>query len=135
MSAPSLAVGSDRFSIIERTDGSRQWAFEEQPLFRYEGDLQPGDAHGRDVNGKFKLALLTKNFTPTGVNVESRIGYGDIFTLNGQTLYFGSAFEKYWGGRNLRGSFEIAYFKGKRLGGSACVSENCLLTWEPFSPK
>ena len=47
--APSLAVGSDRFSIIERKDGSRQWAFDEQPLFRYKGDLQPGDAHGRDT--------------------------------------------------------------------------------------
>ena len=132
VAAPSLAVGSDRFSIIERMDGSRQWAFKGQPLYRYEGDLQPGDAHGRDTNDEFKLALLTKNFTPTGVNVESRIGYGDIFTLNGKTLYFGSAFEKYWGGRNLRGSFEIAYFKGKRLGGSACVSDNCLLTWKPF---
>ena len=47
-------------------------------------------------------------------------------------LYFGSAFEKYWGGRNLRGSFEITYFKGKRLGGNACVSDNCLLSWRPF---
>ena len=50
----------------------------------------PGDAHGRDEMMS-SLALLTKNFTPMGANVESRIGYGDIFTLNGQTLYFGSA--------------------------------------------
>ena len=131
--APALARGSGRFSIIERTDGSRQWAYEEEPLFRYQDDLQPGDVHGRNINDQFKLVLWTKNFTPTGVDVEARIGYGDIFTLDGHTLYFGSAFEKYWGGRNLRGSFEIAYFKGKRLGGNACVSDKCLSLWKPFT--
>ena len=25
---------------------------------------------------------------------------------------------------------KLPYFKGKRLGGSACVSDNCLLTWK-----
>ena len=38
VAAPSLAAGSDRFSIIERKDGPAM-GFNEQPLFRYEGDL------------------------------------------------------------------------------------------------
>ncbi|NKB32740.1 MAG: hypothetical protein GKR91_06545 [Pseudomonadales bacterium] len=80
-----------------------------------------------------QLALVKENFNPEGVIVSAQPGYGDIFTLNGKTLYFGSAFEKYWGGRNLRGSFEIAYFKGKRLGGDACINEDCLTTWQPFA--
>ena len=132
VAAPALAIGSDEFSIFERIDGSLQWAYRGQPLFRYKGDLLPGDSHGRDAHSQLHLMLLKQNFAPAGVKVKAQPGYGDILTLHDQTLYFGSAFEKYWGGRNLRGSFEIAYFKGKRLGGDACVSDKCLSTWEPF---
>jgi len=131
--APALAIGFGEFSVVDRIDGSRQWAFREKPLFRYKGDLLPGDVYGRDAHDLFQLALLKQNFTPKGVQVAAQPGYGDIFTLDDQTLYFGSAFEKYWGGRNLRGSFEIAYFKGKRLGGDACVSGECLAIWKPFA--
>ena len=82
------------------------------PLFKFKNDLLPGDVHGRDVHPHMQLALLKENFHPQGVNVISQRGYGDMLILNGRTLYFGSAFEKYWGGRSLRGSFDIAYFKG-----------------------
>jgi predicted lipoprotein with Yx(FWY)xxD motif len=133
ISAPALAFGLGDFSIIERADGSRQWAFQEAPLFRYKEDLLPGDVHGSNVHPSMQLALLQKNFRPNSVAVISQPGYGDVFTLNGRTLYFGSAFEKYWGGRNLRGSFEIAYHKGKRLGDKACVSDTCLENWRPFT--
>ena len=133
VTAPALANGLDEFSIFERVDGTRQWAYRDQPLFRYKGDLLPGDAHGRDIHDQLHLVLIKENFTPAGVGVAVQAGYGDIFTLHDQTLYFGSAFEKYWGGRNLRGSFEIAYSKGKRLGGDACISDKCLSVWEPFA--
>lgn len=131
--APAIAKGVGEFSIIGRIDGTQQWAFRDQGIFRYKGDLLPGDVHGRNNLDQFQVALLKFNFIPPGVEVVAQPGYGDIFTLNGKTLYFGSAFEKYWGGRNLRGSFEIAYFKGKRLGGDACVSGGCLRRWQPFA--
>ena len=59
-------------------------------------------------------------------------GYGDALSVGGMTLYTGSAFEKYWGGRNLRDSFKNTYGRGKRLGGDACVDAECLETWRPF---
>ena len=133
VAAPALATGWGDFSIFESIDGSRQWAFRDQPLYSYKNDLLPGDAHGIDKHDQLQLVLLKENFTPAGVKVAAQTGYGDIFTLHDQTLYFGSAFEKYWGGRNLRGSFEIAYAKGKRLGGDACLSDKCLSIWKPFS--
>ena len=132
VAAAALAVGFGEFSIVDRIDGTRQWAYRDQPLFRFKGDLQEGDAHGRNVYEQFQLAVVKENFRPIGVEVATQTGYGDIYTLDGKTLYFGSAFEKYWGGRNLRGSFEIAYFKGKRLGGDACVIDECLQTWQQF---
>jgi predicted lipoprotein with Yx(FWY)xxD motif len=133
IAAPALAIGFDNFSILDRIDGTRQWAFRGNALFRYSGDLLPGDAHGREAHPNSQLTLLQKNFRPEGVNVIPQPNYGDMFALNGRTLYFGSAFEKYWGGRNLRGSFDIAYFKGKRLGGNACVNGECLKFWLPFN--
>jgi predicted lipoprotein with Yx(FWY)xxD motif len=132
IAAPALAGGFGDFAVIDRVDGTRQWAFQGKPLFRFDGDLLPGDVNGRSAHPQLQLALLKENYRPDGVAVMSLPGYGDIFTLQGRTLYFGSAFEKYWGGRNLRGSFEIAYHKGKRLGGNACVSGECLLSWRPF---
>jgi predicted lipoprotein with Yx(FWY)xxD motif len=134
VAAPALAIDVGEFAIVERTDGTRQWSFRGKPLFRYLDDLLPGDVHGRDAHEHLQLALLKENFRPEGVAVEAASAYGDILTLNGMTLYTGSAFEKYWGGRNLRGSFQVTYFKGKRLGGNACVSNECLQSWRPFVP-
>ena len=133
IAAPALAIGFDNFSVLDRIDGTRQWAFRGNALFRYSGDLLPGDAHGREAHPHLQLTLLQKNFRPEGVTIIPQPSYGDMFTLNGKTLYLGSAFEKYWGGRNLRGSFDIAYFKGKRLGGNACVSGTCLESWLPYT--
>ena len=132
VAAPALARSVDDFSVVNRVDGTRQWAFRDRPLFKFKGDLLPGDAHGRGEHPYMRLSGVSEVFRPKGVDVASLTTYGDILTLNGKTLYFGSAFEKYWGGRNLRGSFDIAYQKGKRLGGHACVSQACLESWSPF---
>ena len=132
LAAAALAQDEGDFSIVARADGTRQWAWMGRPLYRYDGDLLPGDAHGRAVDRRFRVAELQTNFSPPGVAVATLPGYGDLLTLDGMTLYAGSAFEKYWGGRNLRGSFRVAYIKGKRLGGNACVDDDCLRNWRPF---
>ncbi len=130
--AAALALDVGDFSIVTRRDGSRQWVWRGRPLYRYRGDLLPGDAHGRAADERWSMAVLTENFRPPRVAVTALEGYGDALSLDGMTLYSGSAFEKYWGGRNLRGSFKNAYDRGKRLGGDACAAAECLKTWRPF---
>ena len=130
--APALALDVGDFSVVSRADGSRQWAYRGRPLYRYRGDLLPGDAHGRAADARWGLAVLTENFRPPGVAVTTLEGYGDALSLAGMTLYSGSAFQKYWGGRNLRDSFKNAWLRGKRLGGDACADEACLKLWRPF---
>ena len=132
VAAPALALDVGQFSVVTREDGSRQWAYRGRPLYRYRGDLLPGDVHGRAVDERWSMAVLTENFHPPRVAVTALDGYGDTLSLDGMTLYTGSAFEKYWGGRNLRASFKNAYDRGKRLGGDACVDAQCLGTWRPF---
>ena len=130
--APALALDMGQFSVVFRKDGSRQWAYRDRPLYRYRGDLLPGDAHGRAVDERWTMAVLTENYRPPRVAVTALEGYGDALSLDGMTLYTGSAFEKYWGGRNLRDSFKNAYDRGKQLGGDACADAECLKLWRPF---
>ena len=130
--APALALDLGQFSVVTRTDGFRQWAWRGRPLYRYRGDLLPGDVRGRAVNEGWTMAVLTEDFRPPRVAVTALEGYGDVLSLDGMTLYTGSAFEKYWGGRNLRDSFKNAYDRGKRLGGDACADAECLSMWRPF---
>ena len=130
--APALALAVGDFSVVSRMDGSRQWAFRERPLYRYRGDLLPGDAHGRAAGEGWSLAVVTENFRPPQAAVTALEGYGDTLSEGGMTLYTGSAFEKYWGGRNLRDSFKNLYARGRRLGGDACGDSECLQMWRPF---
>jgi predicted lipoprotein with Yx(FWY)xxD motif len=132
VAAPELAGDIGDFSVEVRPDGLRQWAYAGRRLYRFEGDALPGDAHGRDVGVGWEVAALSENFRPAHVTVTALPGYGDALSVHGLTLYMGSAFEKYWGGRNLRDSFTVAYFRGKRLGGDACSDDGCLATWHPF---
>ncbi len=132
VAAPALALDVGNFSVASRADGSRQWAYRGRPLYRYRGDLLPGDAHGRAADPRWRMAVLTESFRPPRVAVTALEGYGDALSLDGMTLYSGSAFQKYWGGRNLRDSFKNAWHRGKRLGGNACADDECLKLWRPF---
>ena len=132
--APALADGVGDFSIVARSDGTKQWAYKKNPLYRFKGDKLPGDAHGVGVDKRWSVALLTENFRPPQVTIASREGYGDTLALDGMTLYTGTAYEARWGGRNLRDNFRNAYHKGKKLGGGTCATAQCLKTWQPFRP-
>ena len=132
--APALADDVGDFSIVTRTDGTRQWAFKKKPLYRYKNDKMPGDVKGLGVDKKWSVAVLTANFRPPQVTVAYREGYGDTLALNGMTLYTGIGYEARWGGRNLRDNYRNAYYRGKKLGGGSCVTQECLTEWKPFRP-
>ncbi len=57
---PLLATDSDkangRFSIIERDDKSKQWAYHNMPLYRFAADSLADDALGENVNTKWYVA-------------------------------------------------------------------------------
>lgn len=133
VTAPAIAAGSGAFSVVTRADGAPQWAYHGRPLYTYRGDKLPGDAHGTGVDKRWTAAMVTEDFRPAQVAIRSLNGYGDVVTSNGMTLYGGYPFEKRWGGRNLRDTFlHNAYYKGKQLGGGACIDAECLKSWRPL---
>ena len=53
---PPVTAASDAqpfgdMSVIERTDGTRQWAHEGKPLYLYHDDSEPGDVEGDGEGG------------------------------------------------------------------------------------
>ena len=52
-SATDEAIGN--FTIIERSDGTKQWAFNSMPLYFYKFDTARSDTNGENVNGVWHL--------------------------------------------------------------------------------
>ena len=48
--APADAVAGGDWSIVDRDDGTRQWAYRKFPVYTYVKDQKPGDALGEGVN-------------------------------------------------------------------------------------
>jgi len=44
------------YSLAGRDDGSRQWSYEDMPLFRYTGDGNPGDTSGEGIDDAWSVA-------------------------------------------------------------------------------
>jgi predicted lipoprotein with Yx(FWY)xxD motif len=133
LAAPALAANVGDFTLVARSDGTQQWAWQKKPLYRFKDDKLPGDVHGAGVDAKWAVAQLTEDFRPAGVDIAFHEGYGDALTVNGMTLYTGIAYEKRWGGRNLRDNYRNAYYRGKKLGGNTCMTADCLTRWKPFA--
>ncbi|WP_409523890.1 COG4315 family predicted lipoprotein [Nitrincola sp. MINF-07-Sa-05] len=44
------AMAAGDFSIIMRSDGSKQWAYKDMPLYTWVRDTEPGDVTGHEFN-------------------------------------------------------------------------------------
>ncbi|MFV0680069.1 ATP-binding protein [Ottowia sp.] len=44
------------YSIVNRTDGTRQWAYKGMPLYYFIKDANPGDRSGDGVGGNWRIA-------------------------------------------------------------------------------
>jgi len=51
------AMPEGDFTIVERTDGTRMWAYKGMPLYYWVEDTKPGDTTGDGVGGVWHLAV------------------------------------------------------------------------------
>ena len=88
LEAPAIANPVGHFSTIARDDGITQWAYQGKPLYKFNGDRQPGDVNGAGVDSRFRVALTLRFFMPAGVTIRRHIELGNILaTDRGATLY------------------------------------------------
>jgi predicted lipoprotein with Yx(FWY)xxD motif len=50
------AMGDDRYSVIERSDDTYQWAVDGKPLYFWVNDKAPGDTTGDGARGVWAVA-------------------------------------------------------------------------------
>jgi predicted lipoprotein with Yx(FWY)xxD motif len=55
--ADADATAEGDFSVVERTDGTKMWAYKSMPLYYWVEDMAPGDIKGDGVGGVWHLAL------------------------------------------------------------------------------
>lgn len=77
----------DDWSLIDRTDGSKLWAYKGQPLYRYTGDLQPEDFTGDGVDTFSAVVLEPPPPVPSWVTVQYSDAGPLLADANGMTLY------------------------------------------------
>jgi len=51
LAAEGDAMASGNWSVVERTDGSKMWAYKGMPLYTFIADKTPGDVAGDGKNG------------------------------------------------------------------------------------
>lgn len=55
--AEETAADEGDFTVVERTDGTKMWAYKGWPLYYWVDDLAPGDISGDGVGGVWHLAI------------------------------------------------------------------------------
>jgi predicted lipoprotein with Yx(FWY)xxD motif len=55
--AAADAMAEGEWTIIERTDGTKQWAYEGKPLYLYHDDKKAGDMAGDGEGGVWHIAM------------------------------------------------------------------------------
>jgi predicted lipoprotein with Yx(FWY)xxD motif len=131
--APLLAVAIGDFTVINRADGVRQWAFKGEPLYTWSADVEIGDARGRTVDKNMSVAMLARFFMPANVAVRSNPQHGGFLTTaEGMSLYARDT-TKYMGLGNhaARGGAKAEPKVGTAIGTTGCV-DKCLEKWKPL---
>lgn len=86
--APQAALSIGDFTTIARADGIEQWAWKGSPLYTYDGDVRLGDANGKGIDQRFRLAEIVRYPAPSEVALKSDEKRGSVWTTAaGKTLY------------------------------------------------
>lgn len=86
--APWSAASKGDWSVLTRTDGSKQWAFKGKPLYRYFDDARAGSVLGHDKAGAWHAAVLEPPLpNPPWVKI-AQSDAGELYVeARGRTLY------------------------------------------------
>ena len=132
--APELALPFSVFSLVDREDGSRQWAYRGAPLFTYSGDVEAGDINGvsnqkNAIDPRWYVPSVIHHFQPKDVLIQSDVVLGNILiTSQGLPLY-----SRHTHRLNYLPRQQVVhpYARGRELGFKGCHSE-CEKIWQPF---
>jgi predicted lipoprotein with Yx(FWY)xxD motif len=132
--AAQLAEPVGDFTVVDRTDGIRQWAYKNKLLYTYVEDLAPGYANGMGVDERWNIAAVKRYYMPSSVSIQRTPGQGSVLaTADGQTLYRrdGYIFQS-GGGHSLRRGQPPRPAVGRDIGADPRCANDCEKVWHPF---
>jgi predicted lipoprotein with Yx(FWY)xxD motif len=132
--APQLAIPIGDFTIVNRPDGVKQWAYRGRALYTFNRDVEVGDATGRGIDKRMQVAVLVRYFMPANVAVRSNPQHGGILvTAEGKTLYARDQLQYMGlGNHGARGGAKPVPTIGTAIGATGCDGE-CLSSWQPLA--
>ena len=75
------------WSLIDRADGTRQWAYKGKPLYRFANDFNPGELAGANEKGWHPVVLQPPPAIPNWITLQESDG-GELYaTPEGKTIY------------------------------------------------
>lgn len=82
-----MSQGGGKWTLVPRADGTRQWAFNKQPLYTFAADKSEGDVRGNNLPGALVAVAYAAARTPSIVTVQTT-PIGDLYAdEKGKTLY------------------------------------------------
>lgn len=129
--AGGLAKTVGDWTITDREDGSRQWAYRGKLVYTFTGDGRAGDVNGVHFDENWQTVALREYFTPPQVKMRKSGSLVVFTTTDGLTLY---ARDKY---QYAPGSFHaddgsssnVGY--GREVGTEGCAG-GCGPEWVPL---
>jgi len=129
--AGELAGSFGDWTIVIRTDGVRQWAFQGRPLYAFAGDEEVGDAEGLHFDNRWSTAAVREYFTPENVQMR-KMGYLAFFTTrDGRTIYTRDRYQYTAGSHHADGGSTAKVSIGREIGTDACDGP-CPDVWGPL---
>jgi predicted lipoprotein with Yx(FWY)xxD motif len=132
--AAQLAEPVGDFTIVDRADGIRQWAYKSRLLYTYVEDLAPGYANGVGVDARWDIAAVMHYYMPPSVSIQSTPGQGNVLaTARGMTLYRRDGYIlQSGGGHSLRRGQPPRPAVGRDIGTDPHCANDCQKIWHPF---
>lgn len=126
--ADSGAQVSGNFSLVERSDGTQQWAWKELPLYTFISDTAQGDILGDGLGDVWHIARPAPLTLTGDTEVPLYVGNQIIKTVSAS----GESLSEFRG--NVTG-FSLYIFDNDALNSSACYALDnggCINTWPPL---
>lgn len=133
VTAGELAKAVGEWSVAERDDGRRQWAYKGYPVYRFIGDTRPGEVNGVLFDSRWQAATVGRYFAPADVRQVKSGNNVTLATADGRTLYARERFQYGQGSFHAEDGGTSSVAIGRQIGTDACQGKPCPDFWKPFA--
>lgn len=131
--APAIAKPFGDFSIVERADASKQWAYKGKPLYTFAKDVEINSVLGAGVDPRWSPALVVRYNGASGANIRPAHITGHVLTTpDGKALYRQQVYYYSVSSHDLPRAVPYTPIVARAVGAKGCVGK-CTSEFVPFA--